>query len=469
MARLLIQPRYTGARAWVCAGAWLAVVGFAGLAPAQVQPAELAPAQVSAAPAATAESFATAVVARDGAAARALGDAKLAAAMTDATISQIMAAVTAQIGTITGTDAAWLETAESGFTHHRVALRGEKGNLDFQVVVDGNGHVAGLWLKPHQAAPGTPAEATATDEGPQPRQVEVSVGPADSALPGILTLPEGDGPFPAVVLVHGSGPSDRDGNVSGNRPYRDIANGLATKGVATLRYDKRSFANPRSLMAHGAAMTVQHESIDDAVAAVALLRTRPEIDPARVYVLGHSLGGMVAPRIAGQAKADGMIILAGATRPLPEVVLEQVRYIAAVDDTLTMDEVIENERMAESVKRYREAPAGTGTFMGLPAGYLADLEAHDAPAEAAALDIPVLVLQGARDYQVTMEDFRRWQAALRPGPRTCYKVYGDLDHLMRAGEGKSKPADYTTPRPVAPMVIEDIARFVQQGCASPRR
>ncbi|MBK6734036.1 MAG: alpha/beta fold hydrolase [bacterium] len=387
------------------------MMGFAGLAPAQVNSAPAAATQTAAAT--TAQSFANAVVARDGAAARALGDAKLAAAMTDATISQIMAAVTAQVGAVTGTDAAWLETAESGFTHHRVALRGEKGILDFQVVVDGSGHVAGLWLKPHQAAPGK-VEAPAKDEGPQPRQVEVSVGPADSALPGTLTLPDGDGPFPVVVLVHGSGPSDRDGNVSGNRPYRDIAHGLATKGVATLRYDKRSFANPGSLMAHGAAMTVQHESIDDAVAAVALLRTRPEIDPARVYVLGHSLGGMVAPRIAGQAKADGMIILAGATRPLPEVVLEQVRYIAAVDDVLTMDEVIENERMAESVKRYREAPAGTGTFMGLPAGYLADLEAHDAPAEAAALDIPVLVLQGARDYQVTMEDLRRWQAALPP-------------------------------------------------------
>ncbi|MBK7673181.1 MAG: alpha/beta fold hydrolase [bacterium] len=422
--------------------------------------------RVDPAHATTAQSFADAVVARNGEAARALGDAKMSAAMSDAIISQIMGSVSVQIGTIAGTDPAWLETTESGYTHHRVAVRGEKGSLDFQVVIDGEGHVAGLWLKPHQAAPGA---APAASEGPQPRQIDVSVGPADSALPGTLTLPDGNGPFPAVVIVHGSGPSDRDGNVSGNRPYRDLAHGLATLGVATLRYDKRSFANPRSLMAHGAAMTVQHESIDDAAAAVGLLRTRSELDPARVYVLGHSLGGMVAPRIAGQAKADGMIILAGATRPLPEMVLEQVRYIAAVDDTLTMEEAIENERMADSVKRYRAAPPGTGTFMGLPAGYLADLEAHDAPAEAAALDIPVLVLQGARDYQVTMEDLRRWQAALHPGPKVCYKVYGDLDHLMRPGEGKSKPADYTTPKPVAPMVIEDIASFINEGCANPRR
>ena len=102
-------------------------------------------------------------------------------------------------------------------------------------------------------------------------------------------------------------------------------------------------------------------------------------------------------------------------------------------------------------------------------GYYTDLDTYDGPAEAAALTIPTLVLQGARDYQVTLKDFGHWQRALADSPHACMKVYGDLDHLMRPGEGKSSPADYETPRPVAPAVISDIAAFVREGCVTPRR
>jgi hypothetical protein len=302
-----------------------------------------------------------------------------------------------------------------------------------------------------------------------PRESEVFVGLGDDALPGTLALPEGEGPFPAVVLVHGSGPSDRDENIMGNRPFRDIAHGLAARGVATLRYDKRSFARPQSLLAHGEALTVQHETIDDAVAAVALLRGRAEIDPARVYVLGHSLGGMVAPRIAQAALADGIIVMAGATRPLPEMMIEQTEYIAALDDTVTADEATQIAQLKAAVSALRDpAWAGAGQ-LGAPTGYFTDLEAHDAPAEAATLDIPVLVLQGGRDYQVTMKDFEKWKLALAGRPRACVKVYENADHLMRAGEGKSGPQDYAAPRPVAVEVIEDMAAFVLKGCAAPGR
>ena len=342
-------------------------------------------------------------------------------------------------------------------------VTGATAAIDFQVVIDLEGRVAGLGLLPH-------AEPPAPNDGlVPPREIEMSVGVGDDALPGTFTLPDGDGPFPAVVLVHGSGPSDRDGNFAGNRPFRDLAHGLAARGVAALRYDKRSFARLPSLLAHGEALTVQHETIDDAVAAVTWLRARAEIDAARVFVLGHSLGGMVAPRIAQAARADGMIVMAGATRPLPEMMIEQTEYIAALDDSVTAEEAAQITQLKAAVAALRDPAQAGGGQLGAPRGYFSDLEAHDAPAEAAALDIPVLVLQGGRDYQVTMKDFERWKLALAGRPRACVKVYGALDHLMRAGEGPSGPNDYAVPRPVAVEVIDDVAAFVLQGCGAPHR
>ena len=434
----------------------VAMMVAAGIAAAGIAPAQTG----AAAPEAVARAFAEAVVNKDGAAARALGTAQMAAALDEAAIAQLLGAVAAQIGAISSVGAARHDDNASAYRRYRVPVMGAAAAVDFQVVLDQEGRVAGLGLLPH-AEPPPPADSVAAAH-----EIEVSVGAGDDALPGTLTLPDGDGPFPAVVLVHGSGPSDRDENIMGNRPFRDIAHGLAARGVATLRYDKRSFARPQSLLARGAALTVQHETIDDAVAAVALLRTRTEIDPTRVFVLGHSLGGMVAPRIAKQAQADGMIVMAGATRPLPEMMIEQTEYIAALDDMVTAEEATQIAQLKTAVAALRDPAQADAGHLGAPSGYFTDLETHDAPAEAAALDIPVQVLQGRRDYQVTMMDFERWKLALAGRPRACLKVYEKLDHLMRAGEGKSGPDDYTVPRPVAAEVIDDIAAFVLKGCAA---
>lgn len=419
----------------------------------------LAPAQLHAATDATA--FATALMAKDGAAVRAAGTAEMAAALTDAAIGQLVFGVTAQVGADPAVGPAWLQREADGYAHWRVPLRGARSTLDFEVVVDGQGRVGGLWLRPHVP---TTEEAAAAPEPGAPRELPIEVGPAGSTLPGLLALPDGAGPFPVVVLVHGSGPQDRDENVMGNRPFHDLAHGLAARGVATVRYDKRSFALPATLQKLGEALTVQHETIDDAVAAVALARTRPELDSARVFVLGHSLGGTAGPRIAAQARADGLIVVAGMARSLPDVVLEQVRHIANADGTLTMDEAINIERMEGQVAQLREAP-GTTSFIGLSPAYLADLAAHDAPSAAAALEIPVLVLQGGRDYQVTLADFALWEAALKDRPRACLKVHEKLDHLLRAGEGVSSPDSYGVPGVVDDELIADVAGFVKEGCA----
>jgi hypothetical protein len=376
----------------------------------------------------------------------------------------------ARNGSVTRIGEAWLEDTVHGYRRYRVGVEFEKAALDFRVVLDAEDRIAGFFIVPHAEAP----SARPAVEAPGP-QIEVRIGAGDRALPGTLSLPRGAGPFAAVVLVHGSGPQDRDETIGPNKPLRDLAFGLAERGIAALRYDKRSFARPGDLQQAGSALTVHEEVIEDALAALDVLRGREEIDGKRLFVLGHSLGGSLAPRIAAaEPRPAGTISLAGSTLPLPEKMLEQLRYIAALDGTVTEQEGSQVQEVEAAVKTIRsvlrgERPDPGGTLLGAPIGYFADLEAHDPPAVAAALGLPVLVLQGTHDYQVTIQDFERWQRGLEGKPFACLASYDGLDHLFREGRGQPGPQDYDRAGPVASRVLDDLAGWIKERRCPGRR
>lgn len=367
---------------------------------------------------------------------------------------QLRAGLTAQNGPLREPGKAWVEDTVQGNLRLRVPVHYERATIDFRVVVDEAGKVTGFFLEPHVEPP---------DAGSEHR---VSIGEGQRALPATLTLPTGKGPHPAVVLIHGSGPNDRDETVGPNKIFRDLAWGLAERGVATLRYDKRSLVHPEQLIALGDALTVEHEVIDDARTAMAFLRSRPEIDASRLFVVGHSLGGHLAPRIAAaEPRPAGIVALAGFALPLPEKLLEQARYLAAFDDETTAAKREHVEATEREVARIRAAldgigPEPTGYVLGVPIGYYRDLEAHDPPTDAARLGLPILVLQGESDYQVTMADFERWRAALDGKPFSCLASYERLDHHFRVVEGPSGPADYARAAPFSASVIDDLAAWI---------
>ncbi len=343
----------------------------------------------------------------------------------------------------------------------------EKGSVDVKMVFDEAGQIAGLFFQNAGSENAAAYEAPAYVDTSKFAEQEVTVGTGEWALPGTLSLPVGDGPFPALVLVHGSGPNDRDETIGPNKPFRDLAWGLATRGIAVLRYEKRTREHASKFTPELIdTLTVKEETIDDALAAVTLLRQTAGIDPSRVYVLGHSLGGYVLPRIGdADPLIAGLVFLAGSTRPIEDLALEQVTYIAGLDGTTSPDEQAAIDQLAAQVARAKDPALAPSTPaselpLNMPAAYLLDMRGYDPAVTAKALEQRMFIAQGARDYQVTMEDFEGWKAALGSRPDVEFQLYPDLNHLFMAGEGKGTPDEYLAAGHVAEPVIDDVAAWM---------
>lgn len=338
----------------------------------------------------------------------------------------------------------------------------EHATFDVHVTINPARLVGGLGMRPVAEAVAYVAPAYATPE--TITESDITVGAGRWVLPGTLTMPAEKERVPAVVLVHGSGAGDRDAGIGPIKPFKDIALGLASRGIAVLRYDKRGRVHA-NLLRDLPGFTVKDESIDDAIAAVDLLRRTPGVDPDRIVVIGHSLGGMLVPRIAAAGPPiAGFVVLAGAARPIPQAVLEQARYLAQADGAISADEQAQLKEIEQLMARIEALGAADSAnperIFGAPASYWLDLRGYDPPAAATQVKQPMLVLQGERDYQVTMEEFARWRSALANRKDVSFRSYPALNHLFVAGTGKSVPAEYNTPGHVSEDVVRDIAAWI---------
>jgi hypothetical protein len=380
-------------------------------------------------------------------------------------------ALTSKLGALKSTA---LHKIERKAPYARTVLKAtfEKDVVGLAVVIDESRKVAGFFVVPIDQKPAvawTPPEYAKPDGF---TEEEISIGDGALALPGTLTLPKksksAQGPFRAIVLVHGSGPNDRDESIAGSKVFKDLAWGLASRGFAVLRYEKVTKAHPKEWLAKvGDGVTLDNETTNDAVAAAAWLRKRPEIDGKRVYVLGHSQGGLAAPRIA---KADpalaGIVIFAGPTRAFEDLALSQFEYIATIPGANGEGAKEALPKVRESVKlvKSKELSAKTpkdSLPLGIPAAFWLDLRGYHPEALAAQLKRPILVLQGESDYQVTMEDFEGWKKTLGGKPFATLQSFPGLLHTFAdCGCKKGKPEDYQKPAHVDAKVVDAIATWM---------
>ena len=308
------------------------------------------------------------------------------------------------------------------------------------------------------------------------REEAVSVPAPLGALPGLLTRPDkGEGPFPVVVLLHGSGPNDRDETIGPNKPFRDLAHGLAREGIATLRYDKRTFLLKNQFFAGGQAaktaaktletLGLEGESIDDGVAALEWLKSEKGF--AKRFVLGHSLGAMAAPHVAKRHAVQGVILMAGPGRALDVLVREQMIY----KHTLTGKSAEEAAQTVDAGigKLFKQARAGelpgSARIMGATVTYWKSMfHYEDVPAAVAAIKHPVLLLQGDKDYQVTTVDYGLLKTALesRKGPVHEAHLFKDQNHLFMNCRGKSTGAEYMIKGHMEPKAISTVAAWIKK-------
>lgn len=290
-------------------------------------------------------------------------------------------------------------------------------------------------------------------------------------LNGMLTLPEGKGQFPAVVFVHGSGSSNMDEKVGRLTPFKDLAEGLAKHGIASLRYDKRSFAHGlKMVLDRKLTITVKEETVEDAILAAELLRADPRIDPEKIFVVGHSMGAMLAPRIDAEGgNFHGLILMAGTLRRLEEVLLEQSREVLGKMNPLLrriaggqirkMEELFADiDTVSDEEAKKRKAGGGTTLY------YFREINAYPTAECLKQSDKPILIMQGTEDVQVSVEkDFEGYRQLLQGRENVTFKLYEGLNHAFVPsvyGDLSKVKQEYNVEQRIGENVIADLAEWI---------
>lgn len=346
---------------------------------------------------------------------------------------------------------------EKGAFARVVALtKFEKAYLNIQLAFNEKQEVSGMFFRPGKAPVVAkyqiPEYANEESYSSEEMSLESSAGP----LNAIYTKPKGIENPPVIVLVHGSGPNDEDETVGPNKLFVDLATGLATKGIATFRYVKRSKAYPGSF---GDGDTINDEVVEDAVNAI---EKASSLSAGKILVLGHSLGGMMTPKILSLSKkAKGGIIFAGNSRPLEKLMIEQVDYILANNGANGREDTYKMIKKAATKLQNRDFNENTPSseLMNIGPTYWTDLFNYDQRKTAKKARLPLLIMQGERDYQVTMEDFEGWKKTL--GKKAVYKSYSKLNHMFFEGEGICLPTEYNQRGSVPEYVIDDIVSWIK--------
>lgn len=291
------------------------------------------------------------------------------------------------------------------------------------------------------------------------KNVQVGV---DEMLNGMLTLPVGVENPPIVILVQGSGVSNLNEEAYALKPFEDIAHGLAKEGIASIRYDKRYYDYPEWDGARE--VSLRWEYFYDFASVTHQLENMP-VDHNQIYLVGHSQGGMLAPRLAYEhPEIKGIISLAGTPRGLEEVSKDQ-QYDALIalgaNEKMIEGSMELADKFIEEVKNLTEETATDKVTNGLPLSYWYEMKQSRAKNFMNELKCDVLILQGEDDFQVYFDkDYPEWEKLTTGMSNVQMKSYAGLSHFFTPSIEKTTD-DYNIPASFDEQVIKDMASWIK--------
>lgn len=329
----------------------------------------------------------------------------------------------------------------------------EKVKMDIQLSFSGSHKIIGFFFKQHK-------EVREADKN------ELKIKSGDVLIEGTLLIPQKDNRKKLVIFLPGSGPQDRDETIADNKPLKDIADGLLANGIASYRFDKRTKTHPENF---SPVSTIDDEYTVDALNIVAYFKHEPAYKDYEIILLGHSQGAYMLPRIYNNGNKDvsKLILMAGNARGLDELILEQYEYLSGQPDAPKelKDELAKVKQQVALLhsKPFSEATPAGSLPLGLPYFYWKSILDYKPLDEAKKIKVPVLVLQGERDYQVTLKDFNLWKKNVN-AKNSKFISYPKLNHIFMEGrgEGQSTPDEYAIKGNVPEQVIKDISNFILQ-------
>ncbi|RXM38833.1 hypothetical protein BOQ62_15040 [Chryseobacterium sp. CH21] len=326
----------------------------------------------------------------------------------------------------------------------------EKTKLDVQLTFSEGNKLLGFFLVPHK-----------TFEKPD-EKTTLKIKSDAIELKGTLLLPPSNNKKKLVIFVHGSGAHDRDETIGENKPFKDIAEYLLNNGIASYRYDKRTYTYPESFNEKS---TVEEETINDAVNAANYFKNNADFKGYQIIILGHSQGAYLMPEIAKKAQASKYIFMAGNARPLQDLLVEQYEYLHTLDPTKVPAEAVEEIKKQVAFlnsSQFNLSSPAQELSLGQPAAYWQYLKNYNQLNEVKKIKDPMFFAQGGRDYQVTEKDFNLWKETLKNNKTAVFKWYPLLSHLFIAGSGKPSPKDYETKGKVDKQFLKDLTQFILQ-------
>ena len=384
-------------------------------------------------------------------------DDTMAAALDEAGLADARNSITALLGEVTGVRAMQEDAASRSVV---LLLEHERGSAAFTLVMDEANRIAGMSIAPQSMTQPAPERTLAQGV----RAVEVTLFEDSArALRGELLIPAQAGDdTPYVVMAHGSGPSDMDATIGANKPFRDLSYDLAALGVGSLRFDKITYAHPEYPVE-----TIDQEYLEPVGEALRVLRQ--ETGARRVYLLGHSEGGMITPYLVNVCGFDGGISMAGTPMELWEISYAQnlaLLQLMPEAGTQAVYAQLETEcAKGERLAQMTDEEAAQTTVFGMGGVYLRHMARMDQAQMVLESRKPFLFLWGEKDVQVSEAAFEAWRDRLGAG--YTYIRYPALNHLfVPAAQGETianVQTAYLTPGSVDAQVAADIAAWLKDN------